>query len=586
MALISPIWTANAGAAGPEMLGSWSAVGNWPLIAIHAALTPEGKVFTFGTNGDGKQTGAFIYDIWDPTAGAITQGHSTLPNTTPTDLFCSIQILAPETGNILTLGGDITGPNGGSINIGNDDIVSLNTAGNSLSPAGSLNRDRWYASVATLPSGGLYIQGGDGGADRPEVRMPNGTSNISSIDTTTSSWYYPRNFVIPDGRIFGYTINNEMYYISQDLTTKSQAGAGYIPLTPGYTDGIVHYAPGKLLALGGYNTTAAVTIDLTGAQPVIEPAGNKSSLRIWANGTVLPDGKVLVTGGSDGYNTAVNVNNSAEIWDPATRQFSVLASAQRPRLYHATSLLLPDGRVLIAGGGAPGPTNEINAEIYSPPYLFNAAGTPAARPTIVSAPTIASPGTTLDLSLGSSATASRVTLVKTGSVTHSLDVDQRYMPLTFTQSGTSVSAALPSNSAVLTPGAYMVYVFDANGVPSVARIFRVLPTPTAGPYGGLTGGPLGTLFADEAASAATVTGVDIRSGAGITGLQVQTSIGSLPARGGAGDTLSTIALQPGEKLVGMSGTTGVNSTSVTSMTLRTSANRTFGPFGTVGGTAV
>ena len=49
--------------------GAWSAVNPWPIIAIHAALTPDGRVLTYGTNGVGAQTGYFIYDIWDPSAG-------------------------------------------------------------------------------------------------------------------------------------------------------------------------------------------------------------------------------------------------------------------------------------------------------------------------------------------------------------------------------------------------------------------------------------------------------------------------------------------------------------------------------------
>ena len=74
---------------------------------------------------------------------------------------------------------------------------------------------------------------------------------------------------------------------------------------------------------------------------------------------------------------------ATEIWDPDTDTWTETAVArQRPRLYHSSSLLLPDGRVLLAGGGAFAPAvNETNAEIYSPPYLFKGP-----RPTITSAP--------------------------------------------------------------------------------------------------------------------------------------------------------------------------------------------------------
>ena len=75
-------------AAQPNVDGLWSQVHNWPLIAVHAAMTPEGRVLTYGTKSDGTQTGFFIYDLWDPAVGP-TGGHLTLDNRTATDIFCS-----------------------------------------------------------------------------------------------------------------------------------------------------------------------------------------------------------------------------------------------------------------------------------------------------------------------------------------------------------------------------------------------------------------------------------------------------------------------------------------------------------------
>ena len=99
--------------------GTWSLLRNWPLIAIHGAVTPDGRVLSYGTRGDGKQTGFFIYDIWDPQFG-LTGGHITLNNLTGTDLFCSSQVVLPQSGEILITGGDNwTGT--GTTNTGNTD---------------------------------------------------------------------------------------------------------------------------------------------------------------------------------------------------------------------------------------------------------------------------------------------------------------------------------------------------------------------------------------------------------------------------------------------------------------------------------
>src|SRR6186997_1903267 len=62
-------------AAQPNVDGLWSQVYNWPLIAVHAAMTPEGRVLTYGTKADGTQTGFFIYDLWDPSVGP-SGGHT------------------------------------------------------------------------------------------------------------------------------------------------------------------------------------------------------------------------------------------------------------------------------------------------------------------------------------------------------------------------------------------------------------------------------------------------------------------------------------------------------------------------------
>ena len=86
--------------------GAWDSPekDNWPLVPVHATLTPDGRVLTFGSDSGGTATGFFIYDVWDPAAG-LTGGHVTLPNTTGTDIYCGTSLILPESGEILIAGG-------------------------------------------------------------------------------------------------------------------------------------------------------------------------------------------------------------------------------------------------------------------------------------------------------------------------------------------------------------------------------------------------------------------------------------------------------------------------------------------------
>jgi hypothetical protein len=141
--------------------------------------------------------------------------------------------------------------------------------------------------------------------------------------------------------------------------------------------------------------------------------------------------------------------------------------------------LLPDGRVLSAGGGICGTCDQVgylakNAEIFSPPYLFQADGTLAPRPAIDSAPMSTSYGAPMEIATGSPASISKVALVRLGAVTHSNNMEQRYIPLNFAAGTTSITATAPANANVAPPGFYMLFIIDANGVPSVARMVSVL----------------------------------------------------------------------------------------------------------------
>jgi hypothetical protein len=210
-------------------------------------------------------------------------------------------------------------------------------------------------------------------------------------------------------------------------------------------------------------------IDMTQPSPAWRQTASMAFARTQHNLTVLPDGTVLATGGgsvSDVNNTGAAVL-AAELWSPTTETWTTLASMQVPRLYHSTALLLPDGRVLSAGGGRFG-VDQPSAEIYSPPYLFKGP-----RPTITSAPTQVVYGASFTVQTPNAAATSRVSLIRIGSVTHAINMDQRFLDLSFQAGAGTLTVQAPANGNLAPPGYYMLFIVDGNGVPSVAPIIRV-----------------------------------------------------------------------------------------------------------------
>ena len=472
-------------ALGDPARGTFSPVVDWPLVGIHAVLTFDGRVLTYGTTTAGVRTGYYVYDIWDPLLGLGSDSHTVLPNATAVDIFCNAQLLLPD-GNIEMWGGDVVNLDKGSASLQpNDDSNLFSPLDNSLARTGKMFRKRWYATATTLPNGEVYIQGGTGGEDFPEVRTSTGSFRLlTGASTTYLGALYPRNFVAPDGNIFG-TRYEEMYRVAPyDAGAIKRAGR-FPTSNMGASSTAVMFRPGKILQVGGgYDATSASpyahVIDINPATPVIQEVARPIHPRHWGTSTMLADGRVFLSGGSMADNDPVNgVAYTSELYDPVANTWSEGATAQRMRLYHSAALLLPDATVLTLGGGAVGPQLNLNAEIYYPPYLFNADGTPASRPIITTAPMTTDPGGTIGIATPAPATITRVTLVKTGSVTHSLDMDQRFLELPFTVVGSELQAALPANPFETPPGFYMVFVIDDQGVPSEAAMLRINVQATA-----------------------------------------------------------------------------------------------------------
>jgi hypothetical protein len=181
--------------------------------------------------------------------------------------------------------------------------------------------------------------------------------------------------------------------------------------------------------------------------------------------TMLPDGQVLVTGGTsgEGANNPSTPVKAAEVWNPATETWRTLAAGQQSRLYHSTALLLPDARVLVTGGD-----DVTQTELFSPPYLFSGA-----RPTITSAPTQVVRGQPFLVGTPTPEAITHVTWIKLGSVTHAFNMSQAFArTTTFTRVQGGLDVTVTSSATELPAAHYMMFLLS-NGVPSVARIVRL-----------------------------------------------------------------------------------------------------------------
>ncbi len=305
---------ARVGANNVE--GAWSPVTPWPLIAVHAVLMPDGRVLTYGTKTSGQQTAIEIYDVWDPSAG-INAGHTTLPNTSGTDLFCSSQLVLPAGGQVFIAGGDNwTGT--GTTNTGNNNSNLIDYGNNSISRQSNMNRARWYSSSTTLLNGETYIQGGSGGTDRPG--SPRNERRLPAAQRREHR--RPRLHVPAQLHRAGrprLRLRQRRAHVLRDhrrgrLASRWPASSA-VPPAP--TPAPQCSGPGRILQFGG-NSSGALVIDINGAAPSVSTTQSLSSRRRLVNATILADGKVLATGGSDVWNEMTGAAYSADIWNPAT----------------------------------------------------------------------------------------------------------------------------------------------------------------------------------------------------------------------------------------------------------------------------
>ena len=464
---------AAATAGAPQDVGEWGPVVDWPVVGVHVALLPDGKVLAYDSIGDNATETYPVHDrtratVWDPATGIQTPVNVD----TGFNVFCS-GLAHLLDGRLFLAGGNKDAQLGGIVQ-----THIFDSAAYSWSLGPNMASGRWYPSVTPLPNGEMLITSGR--VNTPEVRTVAG--GLRALTTASLGLpLYPWMDVAPDGRAFYSGPDQTLRALDTSGTGTWQTLGQRDTINRDYGGHAVFDIGKTLVAGGGSSTKDARVVDVNGASPVVTTTAPMAFGRRQHNLTVLADGSVLATGGLSSGASLVDLNAgvyAAELWSPATGQWRTLAAQQITRQYHSTALLLADGRVLSSGGGICGTCDQVgylakNAEVFSPPYLFEADGTLAPRPAIDAAPSSATYGAPIEIATGDPASISKVGIVRLGANTHSVDMEQRYIPLSFTAGTTSVTATAPANANVAPPGPYMLFVVNADGVPSVAHMISV-----------------------------------------------------------------------------------------------------------------
>jgi Domain of unknown function (DUF1929)/Carbohydrate binding module (family 6) len=514
------------------VIGQVSPIYQWgDLMPIHAALMPNGKVFAWGGGNDYNNDTNLT--VWDPAQGEGPDARSKIYYTNG-NLFCAGFSHLPD-GKLLIAGGHWDN----FIGVPNANI--FDSAAQTLAPTTSMYAEkltnavgnprkdstfdptkyykdpthtgRWYPSTTPLANGEIMVSEGYSSIklitnNLPEVWDGGGWRTLDNAVVTDvgALSYYPFMYPRPNGEVVRIGPEATMYAFTTN-------GTGAVRKLNKRPDNITRdygsaamFAPGKILLVGGNGGDGAgsnplntgVVVDINSNTPTFTTTANMAYGRRHLSTTVLPTGDVLISGGSSGqgHNKAPYAV-AMELYKVATNSFKTLANINTGRGYHSIALLLPDGRIMIGGGGSCGgcQTNgdQNNVEYFKPPYLFKSDGG-TGQIEVTSRPEISTvtntSGTPIDLNtsigygqnlkIATTGKIARVTMIKLGAVTHARNFDQNFNQLdkvsnTFDAGSntSSLTMTTPSEPAWATPGHYMIFAIDTDGVPSVAKIIKL-----------------------------------------------------------------------------------------------------------------
>jgi N-acetylneuraminic acid mutarotase len=251
-------------------------------------------------------------------------------------------------------------------------------ASGTWTPTGRLHVARDSHTATLLPNGTVVVAGGEGEGGA--------TASTEVYNPTTKAWTISGPLHVPRAAHDAVLLKSGEVLVAGGCTgtclrTETDTAELYHEATGKWSPtgsmrlarfgfGMVLLLNGKVLAVGGctsQNVNGCIT--LTGAAEIYDPVTGKwtptGSLRVGRSAltaTLMPNGKVLVAGG---INAAGDPIASAEVYNPATGSWASTGAMHAARDEH-TALLLPSGKILVAGGENIFGVSTASAELYSP----------------------------------------------------------------------------------------------------------------------------------------------------------------------------------------------------------------------------
>ena len=618
-----------ASRASAQAYGSWQLGGQTPATAIHVASLHNGKLLYVAGSGFSSQSelGPFKQGIYDP----ITDTAEPLPNINE-DLFCCSHSPLPN-GNILLAGGTLTYNNRSA----NGKWLGLNAAwiydvsSNSLRRVESMKHGRWYPTQVPLPDGRVLVVGGwdeygtynrlaemfdpstetwsivsdpnstviyCAGAGEDPAIMPGAGQTCYPPGAAPNVQLYPRMHLLPSGLVATCGQSKTLRMFNPATGAWNFAGNMLFGASRGYGSSVLlplqnlPSEKGSILIFGG---TATEDSFATNTAEILTPNGNALQSR-WTNPSqfgrkhpipvIMPDGKILVIGGTTYQNSGANKIMEAELFDPITETWTTLPAMTVPRQYHSSALLLADGRVWAAGTTYSKALAEQRVEYFIPSYYS------AVRPTISGSPVMGPYGGTFTIPTPDGLDINAVSLLTVGTETHAYNSDQRLVWLQIqSQTATEVVVSAPINANIAPPGYYFIFILK-QGVPSVAvpiKIPGIAPPPDTNIPALVIVSPV----ADEVLTGAapgfpvTVTGTASDAESGLQVVEVSVDAGPFTAATGTDSwSFTTPVLAEGLHTINVRAKDNAGNTSAVSMrsfTIELPAGGKFEPIYSVAG---